>query len=87
MKNELDIHKILKAFQKVIKHGTKRNDYHILNGIKAQSDFDGYTVILSNDDVELTIFFHNRYDLKSKNKFAQKEFFEKIEVILKRDYQ
>lgn len=86
MKNELDIHKMLKAFQKIVKHGIARGDSRILNGILAQSDFDGYTIVLSDDDVSLTIFFHNKYELKSKNKFSEQQFFEKIEEIIKKNY-
>ncbi|AZG34971.1 MAG: DUF3081 domain-containing protein [Shewanella psychromarinicola] len=71
MKNEIDIHRALKVFNKVTQHGEKRaiEDGHFghdywLCGISAQTDHDGYTITLSDAQVSLTVFFHNKYQFE-----------------------
>ncbi len=86
MKNELDIHQTLKVFQKIVKHGQKRGEGHQLNGITALSDFDGYTIVLKDEKVCLTVHFHNKYDLESDNKLAEQEFFERLREIDRKKY-
>ncbi|GGB52443.1 DUF3081 domain-containing protein [Shewanella inventionis] len=76
MKNEIDIHRALKVFNKVTQYGEKRtaksddtqksvfgNDYYLC-GITAQTDHDGYTIVLSDTQVSLTVFFHNKYQFE-----------------------
>jgi len=86
MKNELNVHQVLKVFQKIIAHGTERQGVHHLDGITADSGFDGYTVTLSDQDVTLTLQFHNSYHLSSKNQIAEQAFFEKITQIDRKSY-
>ncbi|WP_144391830.1 DUF3081 family protein [Pleionea sediminis] len=81
MKNQLDIHKTLKIFQTIIKHGSKIDNKHRLNGVFADSDFDGYTIVLTDEKVTLTVFFHNKYQIDSPNKLAEQEFFQKLDAI------
>ncbi|MCL1114564.1 MULTISPECIES: DUF3081 domain-containing protein [Shewanella] len=76
MKNEIDIHRALKVFNKVTQYGEKRmtantdakasvfgSDYYLC-GISAQTDHDGYTIVLSDAQVSLTVFFHNKYQFE-----------------------
>ncbi|NCO71511.1 MULTISPECIES: DUF3081 domain-containing protein [Shewanella] len=71
MKNEIDIHRALKVFNKVTQYGEKRaledgfggHDYWLC-GISAQTDHDGYTITLSDAQVSLTVFFHNKYQFE-----------------------
>ena len=67
MKNEIDIHRALRVFNKVTTLGDKQSDstesvYHLC-GLNALTDFDGYTISLSDAQVRLDIFFHNKYNL------------------------
>ncbi|TCI02369.1 DUF3081 domain-containing protein [Corallincola luteus] len=64
VRNELDIHQCLRVFDKVRRHGVKTESGHHFQGLTASSDFDGYTAFLSSNDVTLTLFFHNKYDLE-----------------------
>jgi len=76
MKNEIDIQRALKVFNKVTQYGEKRvtsheedsnsiygDGYHLC-GINAQTDHDGYTIVLSDAQVSLTVFFHNKYQFE-----------------------
>ncbi len=87
MDAEINIHQVLKVFQKVVKYGTQTGEKNRLEGITAESDFDGYTIVLSDGKVSLTVFFHNKYQLDSPNQFSTNEFFEKIRLIETKDYE
>ncbi|GAA5215035.1 DUF3081 family protein [Corallincola platygyrae] len=67
MKNELDIHLCLRAFEKIRQLGAKREgammDVYDYQGLSASSGYDGYDITVSNRDVSATIHFHNSYDL------------------------
>ena len=86
MKNSLNIHQTLKTFQKILEHGKKQGNEYRLNGITASTDFDGYTVFLSDEKVTLSIFFHNKYDLASSNKIDEMAFFDKLRNIETKQY-
>ena len=62
MKNSLDSKMVLRVFEKIRQHGEHKDDgsYH-LNGIKAFTDFDGYTLYLEDALVKLSYGFHNQY--------------------------
>ncbi|QDE32494.1 MULTISPECIES: DUF3081 family protein [Shewanella] len=74
MKNEIDIHRALKVFNKITQYGEKRaiesdDDGHLdhdywLCGMSAQTDHDGYTISLSDAQASLTVFFHNKYQFE-----------------------
>ena len=61
MRNELDSKFLLRVFDKVSKHGTKEDTAHALEGVKAYTDFDGYTVYIEDALVKLSFGFHNQY--------------------------
>ena len=61
MKNELDTKLILRVFDKITQHGEKQDSAHMLNGVKAFTDFDGYTVYIEDALVKLSFGFHNQY--------------------------
>jgi len=83
MKNSLDIHQTLKVFHLIVKHGIKVEDAHRLNGINAASDFDGYTVELWDENVRLSVFFHNKYSVDYQRAFELEAFYEKLLAIEK----
>lgn len=83
MYDKLDVKQALKVFQIITEKGTKNADAYSLEGIEASSDIDGYTIILANDYVTLSIGFHSRHHLTSTNKREEQLFFEKIQKISK----
>lgn len=76
MKNELDSKLLLRVFEKIRQHGKHENEEYFLDGIKAFTDFDGYTLYIEDALVKLTYGFHNQYhfDYDSSSHF---EAFEK----------
>ena len=68
-------------------HGKKVGEAHRLNGINAASDFDGYTVELWDENVRLTIFFHNKYDVEYKRALELDAFYEKLNAIAKMKFK
>lgn len=61
MKNEIDSRYILRIFEKIRQHGKcDAGEFH-LEGLKAFTDFDGYTVFIEDALVKLRFGFHNQY--------------------------
>lgn len=61
MKNELDAKFLLQVYEKIRQHGTQENSEYMLDGIKAYTDFDGYTLFIEDALVKLSFGFHNQY--------------------------
>lgn len=76
MKNDLDSKFLLKVFEKIRLSGKKEGDCYTLDGVKAYTDFDGYTLFIEDALVKLSFGFHNQYhfDYQSNSHF---EAFEK----------
>lgn len=70
MKNKIDINQALLAFDKIRELGNKSADGFEYEGICANTDFDGYTVILKDKLACLTIYFHNKYELTGSDNKA-----------------
>ncbi len=79
MKNELDSKFVLRVFDKIRNHGTKQDDAYFLEGVTARTDFDGYTLYLSDALVSLSFGFHNQYHID----YQDHEHFEQFEKKLK----
>ena len=76
---KLDIKVALSVFDKVISKGERKEDGFFLDGLYAIPSFDGYTVILSDGKVSLSIQFHNKFDLAYDSKKALSEFLLKLD--------
>jgi len=83
MQQHVSVKEALRAFQVIRDQGTKVDEGYALNGITAATDFDGYNVTLSNDQVTLSIHFHNTFDIEYTNKKELSLFIEKIQAINK----
>ncbi|MCV2883113.1 DUF3081 domain-containing protein [Aestuariibacter sp. AA17] len=78
MKNELDNKFVLSVFDKICKHGEKQGEEHILEGVKAFTDLDGYTIFLEDAQVKLRFGFHNQYHFD----YEKSEHLEKFQMKL-----
>lgn len=83
MDEKIKVKEALEVFGKIVARGTKIDDGHVFNGITAKSDFDGYTVILCNDYVTLTVFFHNKFTFEYSSPKERDSFLEKMATIKK----
>ena len=61
MKNDLDSKFVLRVFEKIREHGKKEDSHYLLEGIKAYTDLDGYTLYIEDVNVKLQYGFHNKY--------------------------
>lgn len=81
MKNEIDSHFILGVFDKIRQHGeVVDNEYH-LEGVKAFTDFDGYTVFIEDALVKLRFGFHNQYHFDYEKQEHMEAFEQKLKQI------
>lgn len=81
MKNKVDINKALIAFDVIRNQGVKNTNGFEFEGINAESDFDGYTLIMNDKLSTLTIFFHNKYELVGPDNKAMERLIKNIEHI------
>lgn len=81
MKNELSTRFILQVFEKIREHGKNEEDKHVLEGITAYTDYDGYTVYMEGHQVKLNTGFHNTYHLDYDSERAFQNFLKKLQYI------
>ncbi len=91
MKNELDPHVVLGAFEKIKLHGEPKEDelfgtIYLLDGVRAYSDFDGYTIFLEDATVKMRFGFHNQYHLDYGNQEQAEQFEKKLMAINARKF-
>ncbi|MBE1298651.1 MAG: DUF3081 family protein [Alteromonadaceae bacterium] len=83
MKNELDSKFILRVFDKIRNHGESQGEGYILDGVKASTDFDGYTLYLSDALVSISFGFHNQYHIDYTEAAHYEQFTKKLDAIFK----
>ncbi len=81
MKNELSSKFVLSVFEKIRQHGQKDDQEYRLNGVKAYSDFDGYTVFIEDALVQLRFGFHNQYHFEYEKEQHLEQFVKKLQEI------
>ena len=81
MRNEIDIHQVLRVFEKIREQGEKSGDGFYLDGMTASSDFDGYTIFLKDAQCSLTVFFHNKYQYDYPSEQAHEDFVKRLHAI------
>lgn len=81
MKNELDNRFILSVFDKISKHGKIVQGSFLLDGIKAYTDHDGYTLFIEDALVQLQLGFHNQYHFAYERKEHREQFEKKLKQI------
>lgn len=81
MKNELEVRDILNVFEKIRGHGERQEHGHVLEGINAFTDHDGYTVYLEGHRTKLATGFHNTYRLDYEREHDAEQFIKKLKFI------
>lgn len=85
MEHDINTRLILAVFEKITSHGKEveydGEDMHILEGIRASTDFDGYTVYLEDDEVKVRTGFHNTFKIDSDSTRATDNFIRKMKQI------
>ncbi len=83
MEDKIIIREALQVFEKIRKNGNKTNLGFELSGLIAITSHDGYTISVSNDYANLTIFFHNKFSFEATNQKEKQAFLEKLKQINK----
>ena len=81
MDTHVDVRQALRVFQRVQEIGTREGDTFSYKGIAATSDYDGYTLILKDDYVTLTILFHSPLKLEYRGNVPLVRFLERLDGI------
>ncbi|MBM4205502.1 MAG: DUF3081 domain-containing protein [Gammaproteobacteria bacterium] len=71
----------LRAYQYIIDHGERQQSGHVFGGITAQTDYDGYSVTLSDDETTLRLLFHNKIHIDSSGRRALAAFRKKLTAV------
>ena len=87
MNEKIDVRQALRVFDIITRHGKQEAGEYLLNGLKANSGFDGYTVTLRNDYVTLDIFFHNKFSFQFSNRKEKGLFMEKLNAMDSANYR
>ncbi|TQV78925.1 DUF3081 domain-containing protein [Exilibacterium tricleocarpae] len=81
MEEKINVKQALRVYQTITSKGIRQDDKFVLDGLSASSDFDGYTVCISNGTVSLTILFHNKFILDCPNAKAGNAFLKQLSRI------
>ncbi len=84
LERKIDARTALLAYQSVLDHGTRDGESYQLGELRAQSDFDGYTTILSDGTVTVRILFHSRVDIDAPDARALERFVQRLEAAAQR---
>jgi hypothetical protein len=79
---DIDTHLAVEAFQSIRKHGQQIDGEFHYGGLFGSTDFDGYTVFLRDQNVELTVFFKHRFSLVYSKSEDLDLFKRKIEAVI-----
>lgn len=82
MRNEIDTKQLLHGYNIICTSGQKNELGHMLGGIKAWTDFDGYSVYLSNGLVTLSVYFHGKYHAEYQKNDELEQFLKQLRRII-----
>lgn len=80
---KVDVALALRAYQNILDHGQRDEDSFVYKGLRASTDFDGYTVTLSDGTITLRIFFHNRFAMEPNDGKAVDQFLLRLNRVAK----
>lgn len=83
---KLDVKQALRVFDKITSYGQKVEDEYRLGDIRASTSFDGYTVSLHDDQVNVDVMFHQTQRVNFKSRPAYENFLKKMKAIDKQDF-
>jgi hypothetical protein len=71
---KIDAKMALRAYQRVVSAGVRNGDEYSLDGLTVSSDFDGYTITLTDGTVTVRVLFHNRVSIAASSGAALEKF-------------
>ena len=83
--SDIDTHLAVEAFRIMRDKGDYKNGEFHFGGLMGSTDFDGYTVFLHDDSVDLTVFYKHRYKLDYDTQEHLMSFRNKIRALADND--
>ena len=71
----------LRAYQTIIDRGIKTGTSYAISGIQAQTDYDGYSIMLTDNVVTVRILFHNKLAIDTPNGRSLARFRKRLDAI------
>lgn len=81
LERKIDARVALLAYQKIVEKGERDGDITRLGDLTARSDFDGYTIILSDGTVTARVLFHNKVAIDTPNGKALERFVQRLQDV------
>ena len=78
---KVDVALALRAYQNILKFGERENGVFVYEGMTASTDFDGYTITLSDGSISLRVFFHNRFAMEPNKGRAVDQFLMRLKRV------
>jgi hypothetical protein len=73
---------IMIVFNAIYTNGIAQDGGKFYRGLQATSSFDGYTLMISNTETTVYLYFHNKLKLDSPNARSKQDFYTKYHLIL-----
>lgn len=80
---KVDVRMALRAYQNITRLGERDGEGYKYDGLTASTDFDGYTVVISDGAVTLRIFFHHRFSIEPDKGKAIDQFLARLARVAK----
>lgn len=77
----LDVRLALRVFNAVRERGERRGESYFWQGMAVSSDYDGYTLELSDGRSTARVYFHNKYDFEGPSRILRQEFIDRLKRI------
>ena len=71
----------LRAYQRIVERGERQGNARCLNGLQAETDYDGYGVTLSDGVVQARLLFRGRVAINTPNRKSLESFLRRLEKI------
>ena len=81
LEKKIEARKALQAFHTIQACGTKTRHGYTYNGLTAETSFDGYTLIIKDQYVELFLYFHNTFKVHYQNRYHLQQFIESLDKL------
>ena len=79
---KVNVTDVLLGVSLITQKGEHSDGAYRYRGLKVQTDADGYTVVVSDDETSLTVMFHNTYRIDTPQRRAMNAFFQKLDAVI-----
>ena len=81
VEHKIESKKFLELYEKIKQKGDKTDLGHKLQRLEAYTDFDGYSIYITDGIVTVKIAFHNTHNMDFQTQLQLDEFFEKVNKV------